>query len=143
MPAPGQTCHRPGPSPSEIIPEVIYPEKRDGIICEVKTLQTSRSVQKEGQEVLQVPELRFPAACGAEHGEAAESLQSMEDHRDAEIHPQPVQETSAKTGGFPNEDCEPMGAHAVVGSWKGPEDLVERGAHARGGFLVRLWGTQT
>jgi len=35
------------------------------------TLQTPRSVKKEGEEVLQMPEQRFsPAACDEDHGEA-------------------------------------------------------------------------
>ena len=54
-------------------------------------LQTPRSVQKEGQEVLQVPELRFPAAPGAAHGEAAVPLQPLEDCRDSEIPLQPLE----------------------------------------------------
>lgn len=41
---------------------------------------------KEGQEMLQARELRFPAAHGAAHGQAAVALQPMEEHGDAEIH---------------------------------------------------------
>ena len=50
------------------------------------TLQTRRSVKKDGEEMLQVPEQRFPAACGADHGEAGCALQPMEVNSGAETH---------------------------------------------------------
>lgn len=47
--------------------------------------------------MLQVPELQlwcnpFPAAPGATHSEAGVPRQLMEDHRDAEIHLQPLED---------------------------------------------------
>lgn len=44
-------------------------------------LQTPRSVQKEGQELLPVPEQRLPCRLGCSCGGAAVPLQPMEFHR--------------------------------------------------------------
>ncbi|GAB0188848.1 AN1-type zinc finger protein 5-like [Grus japonensis] len=52
------------------------------------TLQTPRSVQKEGQEVLQVPEQRFPCSLVRQ----AVPLQPTEVHGGADIHLQPMED---------------------------------------------------
>ena len=74
------------------------------------TLQTPRSVKKEGEEVLQAPEQReIP-------------LQPMEVHGGADIHLQPVEDPTpeqvdARTGG-----CDPMGSPCWSRLLAGPVD---------------------
>ncbi|TRZ23320.1 hypothetical protein HGM15179_003786 [Zosterops borbonicus] len=97
---------------------VLFPAREEEEVrtCEENNMETPRSAQKEGQELLQAPELRFLCRPGGDHGEAAVPCSpwgstgiqrsthspwgSMGDaeihpqplgiHRDAEIHPQPL-----------------------------------------------------
>ena len=52
-------------------------------------MQTPRSVKKEGEEMLQVPEQRFP--CSEDHGEAGCPPAVHEVHGGADIHLQLVE----------------------------------------------------
>jgi len=71
-------------------------------------------VQKEGEEVLQALEQRFPAACGADHGEAAVPLQPREVHGGADPHLQPGENPAPEQF---VEDCVPWeGPHAGAGA---------------------------
>ena len=54
------------------------------------TLQTLRSVKKEGEEVLQVPEQELP--CSLCMVEQVVPLRPMEVHGGADIHLQPVED---------------------------------------------------
>ena len=100
------------------------------------TLQTPRSVKKEGEEVLQAPEQReIPLQPVVKTMvRQAVPLQPMEVHGGADIHLQPV------------EAVTPWEARAGAGSWQDlwPRGPVERGAHAEAGLLAGLvtpWGT--
>lgn len=63
-------------------------------MCESSNPADPRSVEKEGQEVLQAPEQRFPCSPG----EAAVPLQHMEVHSGAEIQVQPVEDPTKQQG---------------------------------------------
>lgn len=66
---------------------------------EETTLQTARSVPKEGEEVIHMPEHRFsPAAWGKDHDEAAVPLQPIEILGGAEFHLQSMEDTRAGAG---------------------------------------------
>lgn len=80
----------------------------------------------------------FPAARGADHGEAAVSLQPVEIDGYAEIQLQPIEETHPGAGGCPSEAVARWEAHPgkTCGS-------MERGTHTGAGVLaglVTLWG---
>ena len=64
------------------------------------TLQTPRSVRKEGEEVLPQHRSRdSPAAHGEDHGEAAVPLQPMEVHGGADTHLQPWEDPMSEQVG--------------------------------------------
>lgn len=72
-------------------------------------LQPPRS---EGKEVLQVPEMGFPAVCGEDrgedHGEVAVPLQSINICGGAEIHLQLVEELHTEAGACSKEGWDPV-----------------------------------
>ncbi|GAB0183154.1 hypothetical protein GRJ2_000780700 [Grus japonensis] len=76
-------------------------------ICE-RNNSAPRSVQTEGEEVLQAPEPRFP--CGEDHGEAGCPLQPMEVHGGADIHLQPTEAPMPEQVDAPKEGCDPVGS---------------------------------
>jgi len=56
------------------------------------TLQSPRSVQKEGRRCSRHWSRGSPAAHGADHGEAGCPLQPMVAHGGADPHPQPIED---------------------------------------------------
>jgi len=109
------------------------------------TLQTPKSVKKEGEEVLEAPEWRF-FPCGADHGEAG---CPAADHGGPQRSRYPPADRGAphtKAVGCPKEAVTPWRAHAAAGSWQDLRTSGEAGAHTGVGLLaglVTLWGTHT
>ncbi|RMC15457.1 hypothetical protein DUI87_07649 [Hirundo rustica rustica] len=56
-------------------------------------------------------------------------VQLMEDHRDAEMHLQPMEEAHARADGCPEEMVSPWETHAGAGSW---QDLWTHGEKSPG-----------
>ncbi|KAJ7409679.1 protein pxr1-like [Willisornis vidua] len=70
-------------------------------------------------------------------------LQSMEDHRSAEIHLQPLEEIHARAGECNKEAVTLLESHAGSGSCQGPADLWREKSTLEQVFLVglmALWG---
>jgi len=106
------------------------------------TLQTPRSVQKEGEEVLQELEQRFPCRPWSRPWRARLSPCSPWRSTVGQRSTCSLGGPHAGAGGCPKEAVTPWKAHIGAGSC---QDLrtVERGAHAGAGLLVGLvtpWG---
>lgn len=71
-------------------------------------LQTLQSGEKDGQEVLQAPEVRFSFSLA----------QPMVEHRNAEIRLQVMEETHTRAGGFLKEGLSPWETCAGEDSWQ-------------------------
>ena len=83
------------------------------------TLQTPRSVKKEGEEVLQAPEQRdSPAARGEDHGEAGCPPAAHGGPRWSRYPPAACGGPHAGAGGCPKEAVTLWKAHAGAGSWQ-------------------------
>lgn len=85
------------------------------------TLQTTRSLEKE-EKCFGHWSRDSSAALGAAHGEAAVLLQPMEDHWEAEIHLEPVEETHTEAGGCLRETVILWKACVGAASWQGPAE---------------------
>jgi len=98
-------------------------EERDDV--KEKTLQTPRSVKKEGEEVLKVPEHLVMKTMVRQ----AVPLQFMEVHGGADLHLQPMEGTPRQSRWMPEGSCDP----AVSPRWSrllpGPADRGERSPH--------------
>ena len=97
------------------------------------TLQTPRSVKKEGEEVLQAPEQREipPQPVVKTTVRQAVPLQPMEVHGGADIYPAAHEEPHVRAAGYTlKEAVTPWRACAGTGSWqelrsRGEEPMLE------------------
>ncbi|GAB0177996.1 AN1-type zinc finger protein 5-like [Grus japonensis] len=75
------------------------------------TLQTPRSVKKEGRRLLQAPEQRSPCSPLVKTMvRQAVPLQPMEDDGGADIHLQPVENPTPEQVDAPEGGCDPVGS---------------------------------
>lgn len=56
-----------------------------------------------------------PSTCGENNSKAAVDLQPMDNHGDAEIHLQSMEETQTGADGCPREGCQPEEPHTRAG----------------------------
>jgi len=74
------------------------------------TLQTPRSVKKEGEEVLQAPDQNFPLELMMKTMvRQVVPLQPMEVHSGADLHLQPMEGTPCQSRWMPEGACDPVG----------------------------------
>jgi len=87
------------------------------------TLQTPRSVKKEGEDVLQAPDQRFPLQLVMKTMvRQVVPLKSMEVHGEADLHLQHVEGTPRWSRWTPEGGCDPVGSLPWSRLLPGPAD---------------------